>query len=141
MRDKVDMADIIQKTTGMLAQDRTDMANERTLMASDRTLMAWTRTSLSMISFGFTIFKFLHYMQVEGKAAIRNPNGPRNFGLVLITIGVISLLLACIQYWHLEKKFKPEKKWHFSLALVVAGFIVLLGLLALINILFKTGPF
>ncbi|TFG48240.1 MAG: DUF202 domain-containing protein [Candidatus Brocadiia bacterium] len=136
------MSETIQKTPDMLAQDRTDLAIERTGMAYDRTLMAWMRTSLSMISFGFTIFKFLNYMQAEGKAiGIRNPNGPRNFGLTLIAIGIISLLFACIQYWHSEKKLNPEKKWHFSLSLVVAGFIVLFGLLALINTLFRIGPF
>ncbi len=135
------MSEAKQKTSDMLAQDRTDLAIGRTSMAADRTLMAWTRTSLSMISFGFTIFKFLHYMQAEGKAVIKNPNGPRNFGLTLISIGVISLLLACIQYWHLEKKLNPEKKWYFNLSLVVAGFIVILGLLALINTIFRIGPF
>jgi putative membrane protein len=137
------MSETIQKTPNMLAQDRTDMALERTMMAADRTLMAWTRTALSLISFGFTIYKFLHYMQEEAgnTLVIRNPNGPRNFGLTLIAIGVISLFVACIQHWHLSKKLNPEKKWHFSLSLAVAGFIVLLGLLALVNIIFKLGPF
>jgi len=126
----------------MLAQDRTDLAIERTMMASERTLMAWTRTALSLIGFGFTIFKFLHYMQAEGKAiGIRNPDGPRNFGLTLIAIGVISLLVACIRHWHYAKKLNLGKKWHFSLALAVAGFVVLLGLLALTNIIFRIGPF
>jgi putative membrane protein len=136
------MSETIQKTTEMLAHDRTDLAIERTVMAADRTLMAWTRTALSLISFGFTIFKFLHYMQAEGKAiGIRNPDGPRNFGLTLIAIGVISLLIACIQHWHYAKKLNPEKKGHFSLSLAVAGAIVLLGLLALVNIIFRIGPF
>ena len=36
-----------------------DLGEIRTIMAADRTLMAWIRTSLSMLSFGFTIYKFL----------------------------------------------------------------------------------
>lgn len=36
-----------------------DMGEMRTIMAADRTLMAWLRTSLSMLSFGFTIYKVL----------------------------------------------------------------------------------
>ena len=42
------------------------LALERTRMAADRTLMGWIRTALSMISFGFTIFKFLEYTQEQG---------------------------------------------------------------------------
>ena len=72
-----------KKTSDMLAQERTDLSVARTMMAADRTLMAWTRTALSMISFGFTIYKFMQYMQEEGKAIIKNPQGPRNFGMSL----------------------------------------------------------
>ena len=39
------------------------LATERTRMAADRTLMGWIRTALSMIGFGFTIFKFLESIQ------------------------------------------------------------------------------
>ena len=130
-----------EKTT-ILSQQRTNLSIERTVMSADRTLMAWTRTSLSLISFGFTIYKVLLYMQEEGKPlALRNPNGPRNFGLALMAIGVISLLFASIQNWSLRKKLQPEKKWHFNLTFAVAAFIGLVGLLALMNTLFRIGPF
>jgi putative membrane protein len=46
------MSDTELKTSDILALDRTRMAAERTLMA-------WVRTALSMIGFGFTIYKFL----------------------------------------------------------------------------------
>ena len=64
--------------------DSNELAIERTIMAAERTLMSWTRTSISLISFGFTIYKFLQYMQEQGKAVIvRDPAGPRNFGFAL----------------------------------------------------------
>ncbi len=125
----------------MLAQDRTDLSIERTIMAADRTLMAWTRTSLSMISFGFTVYKFMQYMQEEGNAIIKSHRGPRNFGLVLITLGIISLLIACLQHWQTQKRIYPGGKPHFGLALIVAGFITAVGLLAIVNVIFKIGPF
>ncbi len=125
----------------MLAQNRTDLAVERTMMAADRTLMAWTRTALSMIGFGFTIYKFMQYMQEEGTNIIKNPNGPRNFGFSLIALGIISLLIACIQHWFIQKKIDPAGKPHFSLAFIVAGFIAGVGFLALANMIFKIGPF
>jgi len=136
------MSDATQKTANMLAQDRTDLALERTSMAADRTLMAWTRTSLSMISFGFTVFKFMQYMHQEGKQTIiKTEHGAENFGMVLIAIGIISLVVACLQYWQLDRKINPARKWYLNLVFINAGFIGLLGLLALINTLFKIGPF
>ncbi|OHB57892.1 MAG: hypothetical protein A2Y12_01600 [Planctomycetes bacterium GWF2_42_9] len=132
----------IKKTANALAEERNDMALERTSMANDRTLMAWTRTSLSMISFGFTVFKFMQYMQQEGKMlVVKTEGGAQRFGLTLIAVGIISLIIACVQYWHLAKKLNPNRKWYLNLAFANAAFMGLLGSLALINALFKIGPF
>ena len=80
-------------------------------------------------------------MQEEGKASIRDPNGPRNFGLALISIGVFALIAASIQYRQLQKKVKPEMKYPLSLSVAVAWGIIILGFFALINIVFQMGPF
>jgi putative membrane protein len=129
-----------KKTVGALAEERTDLAAERTSMAADRTLMAWTRTSLSMISFGFTVFKFIQYMHQEGREiVVKTEQGAKNFGMTLIA--VVSLVIACVQYWNLDKKLNPDRKWYLNLAFVNAAFIGFLGGLALINTLFKIGPF
>ena len=36
----------------------TKLAYDRTRLAYERTLMAWVRTGTSLITFGFTIYKF-----------------------------------------------------------------------------------
>jgi putative membrane protein len=120
------MMEVRRTGADALAQQRTELAVTRTVMAADRTLMAWTRTSLAMISFGFTVYKFMQYL---------------NFGIAMIAAGILFLLLACLHYWHLTRKVNPGQKWHFSLALVVASFVVALGFLALINAAFRIGPF
>ena len=118
-----------------------DMARERTILAADRTLMAWIRTTLSMISFGFTIYKFLQAMFESGKSTVvSSPTGARNFGLALISLGVWALAIACVQYWNEMKRFNPGRT-PFSLALAVAGFVALFGILALMNLMFHVGPF
>jgi inner membrane protein YidH len=117
------------------------MARERTILAADRTLMAWIRTTLSMISFGFTIYKFLQAMFESGKSTlVAGPTGPRNFGLALISLGVWALAIACLQYWREIRRFNPGRT-PFSLSLAVAGFVALFGILALMNLLFHIGPF
>ncbi len=92
------MTDPEAKSANDLAQERTDLAVHRTVMAADRSLMAWIRTALSMISFGFTIYKLLEGFQ-HGGGALPHTETPRNAGLVLVGLGTISMLLGSIEYW------------------------------------------
>ena len=70
------------------------LALERTRLAYERTLMAWVRTATSLISFGFTIYKFFQYLR-EGRAGtFDGAFGPRPFALMMIAIGLVALLLA-----------------------------------------------
>ena len=74
------------------------LALDRTRMAAERTLMAWVRTALSMISFGFTIYKFLQVIDDESTVAVLRPETPRNVGLTLTGLGTFALLVASAQY-------------------------------------------
>ncbi len=74
-----------------------DLGEIRTIMAADRTLMAWIRTSLSMLSFGFTIYKFLQAVAEQGKMA--HSNSPQQVGLFLTALGVAAIVLGTISYW------------------------------------------
>jgi putative membrane protein len=81
-----------------LAAVRTSLSIHRTAMAADRSLMAWVRTGLSMISFGFTIYKVVEGFQESGSV---HPDGlsPKNAGLVLIGLGSLSIITGTIEYW------------------------------------------
>lgn len=118
------------------------MATERTRMAADRTLMAWTRTALSMIGFGFTIFKFLESMQSREVASrVLRQHSPQAAGLTLIGIGVFALVVACIQHWQYVAKLQadePYRRW--DLGLVVAVMIASLGLVMFVSIMLGAGP-
>lgn len=117
----------------------TELALDRTLLAHDRTLMAWVRTATSLISFGFTIYKFFQYLrEQQGLEPEGRVLGPRRFAMLMISIGLVSLLLATIQQLRLRKKLKriyPEAG--FSLATIMAAFISLLGILALIAVILR----
>jgi putative membrane protein len=128
------MSDTELKTSGILALDRTRMAAERTLMA-------WLRTALSMITFGFTIYKFLQALQEQSKIAPLHPNGPRDLGLLLTGIGTFALITACVQHWTYMRKLNPAhpyKPW--DLTFIVSWLIALLGLLIFGSIVLRSGP-
>jgi len=82
--------------------DATELALDRTNLAHERTLMAWVRTAVSLISFGFTIYKFFQYMREQ------QPGEP------------IKRLLVS-----------------YPLATVIATLVSLLGILALLAIIFR----
>ncbi len=46
------------ETTKKSPDASTTLAVDRTRLAYERTLMAWIRTATSLITFGFTIYKF-----------------------------------------------------------------------------------
>lgn len=120
-----------------------ELALERTVMAADRTLMAWTRTALSLISFGFTIYKFLQYSQQEGTGKLQlGLEGPQHMGMAMIGLGIVFLLLASIQFWREMKMLQPRLRFSaLRLSLALAVLLALIGVLALGNVAFKVGPF
>ena len=57
----------------------TRLALDRTALAHERTLMAWVRTAVSLISFGFTIYKFFHF-ELQNRPPLESEIlGPRGF--------------------------------------------------------------
>ena len=115
----------------------TMLATDRTRLAHDRTLMAWVRTATSLISFGFTIYKFFQYMQDKGQAS-QHLFDARHFAGLMIIIGIVALILATIQnrrdMVHLRKAH-PEVP--YSMATVLGALIGLLGLIALVAVIFQ----
>ena len=127
----------------LLAEKRTDLAIQRTSMAAERSLMAWIRTSLSMIGFGFSIYKFFQYLPEEIAAGnIQRPNAPRNLGLTLIALGTLALGAATWQHWSYLKSVRAPSTPHgWSISLVVAIFVILIGLVTFYGVLLRHGPF
>ena len=74
--------------------DATQLAVERTHLAHERTMMAWVRTATALISFGFTIYKFMQYMQQQGGGPLHlGTLTPRRFGLLMIGMGLLALVV------------------------------------------------
>lgn len=125
-------------TTNVSADVSTLLATDRTRLAHDRTLMAWVRTSTSLISFGFTIYKFFQYLQERQTGPREGVIGPRQYGTLMIVIGIVALAFATYQH---RRDMKSLREQHpqvpYSLATVLAGLISLLGVVALIAVIFR----
>ena len=75
----------------------TRLAFDRTCVAYERTMLAWIRTATSLITFGFAVYKFFQ-LEVPSSRAENRLIGPREFGLSLVIMGLVSLLLATIEH-------------------------------------------
>jgi putative membrane protein len=118
----------------------TKLAFERTRVAYERTMQAWIRTATSLITFGFTVYKFF---QIDRPPNFKPPQGQligsQQFGEILVLLGLGALLLSSIEYRgrirELEKQY-PHKKTR-SLSVFLASAMSLLGVLALLSMFFR----
>lgn len=126
---------ISQRAPGL--DTSTELAFARTRNSYEQTMMSWIRTATSLITFGFSIYKFF---QIE---APNHPQqnrliGPREFSLMLVSIGLVSLLLATLEYRQdirtLGEQYTGKRR---SLAVLVAALISILGVLALLAMIFR----
>lgn len=121
----------------------TELAILRTRLAADRTLMAWIRTSFAMITFGFGVAKFFQYLH-EQQHLVRQAllEAPRNVGLILITVGTLSLLAGAYEYRHALQRLRAlGSEQHAPTAIGVITILVgIFGVLALVGIIFSAGP-
>ncbi|MGH6999495.1 MAG: YidH family protein [Phenylobacterium sp.] len=112
-----------------------DLGTIRTIMAADRTLMAWVRTSLSMLSFGFTIYKFLESAVQSDQLA--RTDSPQHVGLFLAGVGTLSMLLGVVSYWTTLKDLQRSEEFRLgrptlfiSLVMLLAGVALFVGIAA-----------
>jgi putative membrane protein len=128
------MADVQDRAPVRELDTSTTLAFERTRVAYERTMQAWIRTATSLITFGFSVYKFF---QIDRPANFKQTSliGSREFGEILVVLGVASLVLATIEYRgrikDIEKQYPHTQ--HRSLSVYLAGAMSLLGVLALLS--------
>ena len=136
-----------------LSSRRTGMSFQRTRMSADRTLMSVIRTSLSLISFGFTIFQFFRQLV---KSEVLGAGGPvaGRFGLSLVMLGLVMLVLGIGYHIAFMRELRDTRHQlsdeglihgvsHFpaSVTLIVAILLLVIGILAVLSMMFRVGPF
>ena len=123
-----------EKNTGEDAVlTNTDLAFERTILGEKRTLMAWVRTAISLISFGFTIYKF--FQEASTKTGLTHRLlSPRKVGMVMILFGLLSLVWGLMDHREMMNKLKKSypgadesrSKW-LAMLVLLFGIVMFLG--------------
>lgn len=110
------------------------------------------RTSLSLISFGFTIFQV--FQKLHEANVLRSSDAPRHFGEALVWLGIAMLALGIgfhVMFMVGLRRERAEMKadglihgrsqFPVSLTLLVAVMLLVLGILAISSMAFNIGPF
>ncbi len=106
----------------------TRLAVERTRLALDRTLMAWIRSAISLITFGYGIYKVIENRAPGSVSRM----GHREFGLIMISVGLLSLALGTYEHLRAGQQLGAEYPAAPRRPSCVRGFSVLVGALGLI---------
>ena len=98
------------------------LAAGRTAMAAGRSYATWTGTGLSLIGFGFTIYRFLISLQVK-----LFKFDPVEVGLFIIGIGTATMLYGASEYWKTMSELHRDygvrfRKTALLFGLLTAGF-------------------
>jgi putative membrane protein len=113
-----------------------DLGVMRTMMAADRTLMAWIRTSLSMFTFGYTLYKVLQEVEEIAKLELHEA-APRNAGIMLTVTGTVALIMGIIEYSVTLRMLRRSYKFRLarptlvmSVVLTFAGGFLCVGIVS-----------
>ena len=135
-----------------LSSRRTGMSFQRTRMSADRTLMSVIRTALSLISFGFTIFQVFQKLRDAG--TLSSAAAPRNFGIALVLLGIAMLVVGIAYHVQFMLGLREERhemteaglihgqsRFPPSFTLLTALFLLLIGIAAIVSMVFRVEPF
>lgn len=132
----------------VLSTQRTSLSFQRTRLSADRTLMSIMRTSLSLIGFGFTIAQFFSKLLENNLLPATRSHAPRNLGLAMVALGIGMLIIGI--WYHIQFMIRVRKErerirqqvtlpeedvFPVSMTLITAGFLLLLGLAAIISLI------
>jgi len=114
--------------------------------------MSVIRTSISLISFGFTIYQF--FAKLKDSNVLTAAAATRNFGQSLVWLGIGMLVVGIIYHLLFMKGLRQEREamrtvglihaesqFPPSMTLVVALLMLAIGIVAILSITFHVGPF
>ena len=121
-----------------------ELAKQRNRDASERTLMAWIRTCLSLISFGFGLDKIIAAIDratTAGEGQVQR--GVQLVAAAFVITGILAMVGATLQYRRELRRLHQDDYVYLDkphLAAATAVLITLIGLVALLLVVFGAGP-
>lgn len=136
-----------------LVSRQTGMSLQRTQLSADRTLLSAIRTALSLIGFGFVIDQiFVRFRATD--IVTSGEHAARNFGAALMAVGLAVLVLGIVSHVRFilglrglrdeltaDGLIHAQSAYPISATLIGASLLLLIGVVAIISVVFSVGPF
>ena len=112
-------------------EQKTDLESRaRTHLANERTFLAWLRTGVALIGLGLAAAQFLERQIIPGLPLIRS------MSVIMVVTGILMAVDGARRYVRHSKQIEAGAfRVTTRSAEVVAGLVVLLGLMAIVFIL------
>ena len=102
----------------------------RTHLANERTFLAWLRTGIALISLGLAVAQFLQHQVVPGLHLTRG------IAIVMVVTGVLMTIDGTMRFVRHSKQIEAGEFRVTTRSIeIVAGLVILLGLMAIAFIL------
>lgn len=118
--------------------DKRDLNLEKYRIVLERLQLNWIQLNITCMTFGFAIYKFYRSRIVGGEAPLGDNINGWHVGIFLISLGLVSLVLATLQHYANVTRLKLQfKTMQYSLSLRVAYVMIFFSAIILVVVIFK----
>jgi uncharacterized membrane protein YidH (DUF202 family) len=122
----------------IIEADKKEFNHEKYRIVLERLQLNWLQWNITCMLLGFGIYKFYYSRLISGADPIGTTINGWHIGIVLISVGLISLLAATIQHKTNVTKLKLQfEAMQYSISLRVSYFILIFSVFMLLVVIFK----
>jgi putative membrane protein len=127
----------------MAEQERNEPYKPNDHLANERTYLAWVRTGIGIMAFGFVVVKFSLFVKQIGlalqtKANARSHGYSAIIGIILVSMGALSIFFAFLQYKKTNKQLKTYTYAPSTMSVSMLTAVILLISILLIAYLLQS---
>lgn len=138
-RRKKEMARVEREEQKRIMEaDKKDLNLEKYRIVLERLQMNWLQWNITCMLLGFGIYKFYYSRVISGADPIGGSINGWHIGIVMISVGLVSLIAATIQHKTNVTKLKLQfEAMQYSISLRVSYFILVFSVFMLLVVIFK----